>query len=328
HIRPHDTYFVAGALFHIALAVPIAYWLVGCKVVLANFEPARSLDLISREGVTHILCTGTIFKMLVDEMEARPKANKISLMFCGGAPVSPNLVRRAMKLFNAGVAQIYGQTEVTLMATYLYPEDYAKGLIAVDGTPEAKRMQSVGRAAPLCVARVVDNDMRTLRHGEVGEIALMSDAVMQGYANMPEQTAETIRNGWLRTGDLGFMDEDGYIHLVDRKKDMIITGGENVYSAEVELVLAQHPAIADAVVIGVPDSHWGELVTAIVVSAAGKPKDAEDIRNFCRQALAGYKVPKRVEFVEALPRLPTGKIAKGALRDQFWAGHDRRIHGN
>lgn len=326
-ITANDVYFVAGALFHIALAVPVAYWLVGCKVVLSNFEPTRSLGVIAREDVTHILCTGTIFKMLVDEMDARPQPNKLALMFCGGAPVSPQLVQRAMRLFNAGVAQIYGQTEVTLMGTYLYPEDYMRGFAAPPGSADEKRMKSVGRAAPLCIARVVDETMRPLAPGEVGEIAIMSDAVMLGYANMPSQTADTIRDGWLRTGDLGFMDEDGYLHLVDRKKDMIITGGENVYSAEVELVLAQHPAISEVVVIGVPDAHWGEAVTAIVVPAHGKTPDTEEIRGFCRQRLAGYKVPKHVEFIEALPRLPTGKIAKGKLREKYWVGQERQIHG-
>ena len=326
-IRPHDVYFVAGALFHIALAVPIAYWLAGAKVVLANFEPARSLDLISREGVTHMLCTGTIFKMTVDEMEARPKSTKIKLIYCGGAPVPPQLVRRAQKLFSCDVAQIYGQTEVTLMATYLYPEDYARALAAKPGTAEAKLTASVGRAAPMCVVRVLDKDWQTMPTGQVGEIAVCGDAVMLEYANMPELTAATVRDGWLRTGDLGYMDDDGYVFLVDRAKDMIITGGENVYSSEVELVLAQHPAVTEAVVVGMPDSHWGEAVVALVVCAPGKTPDPEELRAFCRQHLAGYKIPKRIEFRDAFPRLPTGKVAKGELREPFWVGHEKRIHG-
>lgn len=322
-----DVYFVAGALFHIALAVPIAYWLAGAKTVLANFEPAKSLDVISREGVTQMVCTGTIFKMLVDEMELNPRPTKMELMFCGGAPVSPQLVARAYKAFGCGVSQIYGQTEVTLMGTYLYPEDYEAGFTAAPDTHEARRLNSVGRAAPLCVARIVDEQMNPQPPGQVGEIVFMGDAVMLGYANMPEETADTVKDGWLRTGDLGYMDEDGYVYLVDRKKDMIVTGGENVYSSEVELVLAQHPDVSEAVVIGIPDDHWGEVVLALVVPLNDRVPDVDHIREFCRKKLAGYKVPKRVEFRDVFPRLPTGKIAKGQLRDEFWAGHERRIHG-
>jgi len=322
-----DVYLVAGALFHIAFAVPFAYWLAGGKVVITNFQPETALALIAREGVTQMVSTGTIFKMLIEAMERTPVQTRLRLMFCGGAPVSPEIVQRAAAAFHCRIAQIYGQTECTLMATYLYPHDYDAAFAAASGTPQAKRLHSVGRAAPMCLIGIVDGTMKEVAVGSVGEIAIRGDGVMLGYANMPEQTADTLRDGWLRTGDLGYMDDDGYVYLVDRKKDMIITGGENVYSQEVELALAAHADVAEAVVFGVPDPHWGELVFALVVPAGGSAPDPEALRAFCRERLAGYKVPKRVEFRDAFPRLPTGKIAKGELRKEFWVEGSRNIHG-
>lgn len=325
-INSTDIYLVAGALFHIALAVPIAYWIAGGKVVLTNFKPETALGIITREGVTQMVCTGTIFKMLIEAMERTPGPTKLRLMFCGGAPVSPEIVRRAMAAFRCRVSQIYGQTECTLMGTYLYPRDYEKAFAAEEGTPEAKRLHSVGRAAPLCLVRIINEDNHELPLGQVGEIAIRGDVVMLGYANMPEQTAETLKGGWLRTGDLGYMDADSYVYLVDRKKDMIITGGENVYSQEVELVLADHPAVSEVVVLGVPHEHWGEQVVALVVPLGGAKPDSEELRAFCRERLAAYKVPKQIEFRDGFPRLPTGKIAKGSLKKEFWASETKRIN--
>ena len=185
------------------------------------------------------------------------------------------------------------------------------------GSAAYARLQSVGRAAPANIVAVVDDDLRPVSPGTVGEIAVMGDNVMVGYWNKPELTAATLRNGWLLTGDLGRMDEEGYLYLVDRKKDMIITGGENVYTSEVELVLGDHPDVSECVVVGVPDETWGERVHAIVVLRDGASPRVEDIQIFCRGRLAGYKVPKTLEFRKELPKLPTGKIAKGALRDEF-----------
>ena len=243
------------------------------------------------------------------------------------APVSPLLVERARAAFDCEVAQIYGQTEVTLIGTYLYPAEYAAGFAAAPGEPAARRLGSVGRAAPLVVVRVLDDGANPLPPGEIGEIAFHGESVMLGYANKPALTAETVRDGWLRSGDVGWMDEDGFVYLVDRKKDVIISGGENVYSQEVELMLARHADISECVVIAVPDDHWGERVHALAIATPGAKPDAEAIRAFCRRNLAAYKVPKAIEFRADFPRLATGKIAKQALRDEFWAGYDKRIHG-
>jgi long-chain acyl-CoA synthetase len=326
-IQPDDVYYVAGALFHIALVVPFAFWMIGAKAVIGNFEPARSLRAISEEKVTHTIATGTIFKMLTEEMEARPLPTVLKLIWVGGAPVSPELVKRSRKQFGCDIGNIYGQTEVSLLATVLRQKDYDLGFAAPEGSREARRLQSVGRSAPMCSVRIVDDDMNTLPPETIGEIAVYGPTTMSGYANMPEATSDTLRDGWVRSGDLGTMDDDGYLYLVDRKKDMIITGGENVYSSEVELVLCRHPEVGEAVVIGLPDPHWGEAVLALVIPRPGARPEAEELRKFCRDHLAGYKVPKRIDFFEAFPRLPNGKIAKGQLRDQYWQDRDTRIAG-
>jgi acyl-CoA synthetase (AMP-forming)/AMP-acid ligase II len=322
-----DVYLVLGALFYIALVVPIGYWMAGAKVVIANFEAGRALDLVARHGVTQMLCTGTIFKLTVDEQEARPRdTGSLELVTCGGAPVSQQLVQRAEAALGCGVAQIYGQTEVTLMGTYLYPEEYVAARGAQPDEPAAAA-NSVGRAAPMVVVRVIGDDWAPLAPGEIGEIAFHGEAVMLGYSKRPALTAETIRDGWLRSGDIGYLDERGFVYLVDRKKDVIISGGENVYSKEVELMLESHPGVSECVVIGVPDDHWGERVHALVIPTPDAASDAEEIRAYCRENLAAYKVPKAIEFRADFPRLATGKIAKQVLREEYWAGEEKRIHG-
>ncbi len=327
-IGPEDVYLVLGALFYIALVVPIGYWMAGAKVVIANFEAGRALDLVERHGVTHMLCTGTIFKLTVDEQEARPRdTERLSLVTCGGAPVSQQLVKRARAALGCGVAQIYGQTEVTLMGTYLYPEEYVAAFAAEAGEVAAAPANSVGRAAPQVVVRVLDDDWAPLPTGSIGEIAFHGEAVMLGYSNRPELTAETVRDGWLRSGDIGYLDERGFVYLVDRKKDVIISGGENVYSKEVELMLQAHPDVSECVVIGVPDDHWGERVHALVIPMPDAASDPDEIRAYCRENLAAYKVPKAVELRADFPRLATGKIAKQVLREEYWAGEEKRIHG-
>ena len=324
-----NTYLVAGALFHIALVVPLGYWLVGGRTVIMNFEPARALELMARERVTNLVATGTILKMLVEEMEARPRDDvHLINMDTGGAPVAARTAERAMKAFGCTLAQIYGQTESALMATYLTPEEYSAGVGEVADEEARALLNSTGRAAPLCEVRAMDGDGQLLPPDAVGEIVVRGDNVMLGYWNKPELNAEALAGDWLRTGDLGYVTPRGHVHLVDRKKDMIITGGENVYTSEVELTLAEHEDIAEGVVIGIPDDHWGERVHAIVVAREGHVVDENQVREFCRARLAGYKVPKGVEVRDGLPRLPTGKIAKGNLREEYWRGLERRVHGS
>jgi acyl-CoA synthetase (AMP-forming)/AMP-acid ligase II len=327
-IDERSVYMLVGAMFHIVLAVPVAYWLVGARTVVMNFEPGRAIELMQREGVTNLIGTGTILKMLVEEMEARPReGTRLRNMDTGGAPVSAAIARRVIAAFGCTVAQIYGQTESTLMATYLWPEQYDAGLREGATADDFAALTSVGRRAPANLVGIFDDRGQSCPTGAVGEVCVRGETVMLGYWNKPELTAETIRDGWLRTGDLGWMDDRGQIHLVDRKKDMIITGGENVYSSEVELVLGDHPDVSECVVIGVPDAHWGERVHAILVPVQGRRADPGALAEFCRQRLSGYKVPKQFEIRESLPRMPTGKIAKGQLRREFWQGRDSLVQG-
>jgi acyl-CoA synthetase (AMP-forming)/AMP-acid ligase II len=216
----------------------------------------------------------------------------------------------------AAFTQAYGMTELGPVATLLTSEQHRAG----------EHLRSVGRAAAHAEVRVVDDEGNELPRGRVGEIVCRGANVMLGYWNKPEETAQALDGGWMRTGDAGSMDDDGYVYLVDRLKDMIITAGSNVYSTEVENVVASHPAIAACAVIGAPDAIVGERVHAVVVRRAGATVDAEEIRAHCRTRIAGYKVPGSFEFVDALPLAPSGKVLKQLLRRPYWEGLDRQIH--
>jgi long-chain acyl-CoA synthetase len=327
-IKHDDVYLAAGALFHIGVAAPFAFWMAGARCVVMNFEPARALDLIEQEGITKAVASGTIFKMLVDEQERNPRRLSMRRIDAGAAPVPLALVERAGRILGCAVGQIYGQTECCFTLTYLYPDDYRAGM-AVDATEQdRRRATSVGRAVPLSEVAVVDPvspGFDFLGHGQVGEVVARGPNVMVGYLNMPDLTAQTVVDGWLRTGDMGELDEHGYLYLRGRKKDMIISGGENVYAQEVELVLINHPAIEEVVVIGIPDDHWGEVVCAIITPRDAAAFDPEDVRSFCRGLLARYKVPKLVVLRDSMPRLSSNKIDKVALRSEY-VGADTQLH--
>jgi acyl-CoA synthetase (AMP-forming)/AMP-acid ligase II len=207
-------------------------------------------------------------------------------------------------------------TELSPVATVLGPADHE----------HPARRRSVGRAAPHAEVRIVGPDGRELPRGEAGEVVVRGGHVMRGYWNRPAETAEALRGGWMHTGDGGVMDADGYVHLTDRLKDMIITGGENVYSVEVENVLCQHPAVATAAVIGVPDQVYGERVHAVVVPTAGQTVTLDELRAFCADRIAGYKTPRSLEVVDALPISAAGKVLKRELRTPYWEGQERGVH--
>jgi acyl-CoA synthetase (AMP-forming)/AMP-acid ligase II len=323
-----DVYLRAGAIFHVGLFTPIAAWLTGARVVVTNFEARRALALLEEEGVTSLIAPGTILKLLVEEQERKARPLHLRLIIGGAAPLSASLAKRAVKAFGCEVAQIYGQTECTLMGTYLTTDDYCAGF-AENADANAKiRLESGGRASPSCAVAILDDNWRRLPSREVGEVALSGANVMQGYWRESELTAATLKDGWLRTGDIGYVDENGYVFLLDRKKDMIISGAENVYSVQVETVIAAHPDVAEVAVIGIPDAHWGELVTAIIVPRADNVLHQQAVIDFCRGKLAGYKIPKRVEFRADLPRGSGGrKIDKAALKREFWGETNRMVHG-
>lgn len=215
----------------------------------------------------------------------------------------------------------YGQTEAPASISYLTPaEHFVDGQLASDA-----RLASVGRPNPLVRVEIVGERGELLKQGETGEICVRGDLVMKGYYRAPDKTAETIVDGWLHTGDIGHLDRDGYLHITDRKKDMIISGGFNVYPSEIEQVIWAHPAVQDCAVIGVPDDKWGEAVKAVVELNAGQQVSAEELVALCKEKLGSVKAPKSVDFVAALPRSTAGKVLKKDLRERYWQGQQRRI---
>jgi long-chain acyl-CoA synthetase len=240
----------------------------------------------------------------------------------GGAPIYVEHLRNAIKAFGPVFAQIYGQGESPITITGLNAAEHARLLAAGDA-----RIGSAGTIRTDVEAHCVDENDRPLPAGQAGEIVVRGDVVMQGYWNNPEATAEAMRGGWLHTGDIGMFDDKGYLFLLDRAKDMIISGGNNVYPREVEEVIVQHPAVATAVVFGIPHEYWGEAVHAVVVCEPGQSLTADELIDYCGRNMAGYKKPKSVDFVEALPVSGYGKVMRREIRESYWKGHEGRIGG-
>lgn len=279
-------------------------------VVHADFDPAAVIDALD-SGVVNT----TLVPVMIQLCLAVPGADKreydaLRTISYGAAPMPEPLMVRALDVFGCELVQGFGQTEATSCITMLTGADH---ILARAGRPEL--LASVGRPLPGTQVRIVDPATGTEQPtGEVGEVVCQGPQVMSGYWNAPEQTAATVRDGWLRTGDAGYLDAQGYLYIRDRIKDMIVSGGANVYSVEVEQVAVTHPKVAEVAVIGVPDEHWGETVMAIVVPAPGETVTLDEIQQHCRQFIAGFKIPRRLEVVDTLPRNPSGKVLKHVLR--------------
>jgi acyl-CoA synthetase (AMP-forming)/AMP-acid ligase II len=248
----------------------------------------------------------------------------LSRIHYAGSPMPVELLKKALNIFgrfSCGFCQMYGQTESAPLITMLSPEDHV-----LEG-PEAlvRRLASAGRPVLDCEVRIVDDEGRDASPGETGEIITRSEATMIGYWRLPEQTAQKLKDGWLHTGDMGFFDQDGYVYIVDRRDDLIISGGKNIYPREVEEVLYQHPAIREAVVVGVPHEYWGEAVKAVISLHQGAEVSQEAIIRFCGERMASYKKPKSVEMWEELPKGSSGKILRRKVREEYWKGLDRKI---
>jgi long-chain acyl-CoA synthetase len=318
-----DVLLVIGPLFHVAGTAPLLSlaWLGATVVVQPAFDPAVALDLIERHGVTVTIPVPTMLAAVVDEQRARPRdVSSLRLLAHAGAPIATELVRRARETFpGVELAHCYGATETAPIVTCLPHEERE-----LDGP----RMGSCGPPVPGVDVRVVAADGSVLPPGEVGEVVVRGPNVMAGYWRQPEATAAALAGGWYHTGDLGYQDAEAHLFLVDRLKDMIVSGGENVYSVEVEDALARHPAVLEAAVFGIPDARWGEAVHAVVAVRSGQPVDglADELDRHCRQLIAGYKVPKQIELrVEPLPKSGPGKVLKRALRAPFWQHRDASI---
>jgi len=279
-----------------------------------SFDPLAVLDLLARAHVTNTWMVPTQIVMLVDALGERvPELPELRHVVYGGAPFAPAELRHSLEVFRPVLVQLFGQGETPMTATMLPAADHAAALAG--DRPE--RLASAGFVRPGMDVRVLDDDGKELPAGEVGEACVRGPAVMLGYWNRPEASAEALRDGWLHTGDLGRFDEHGYLFLLDRAKDLIISGGSNVYAVEVEAALADHPAVREVAVVGLPDRTWGEVVTAVVVSEPAAD-DAPDIEaaltEHCAVTLAGYKRPRRYRFVDSLPRNAYGKVLKRDLR--------------
>jgi long-chain acyl-CoA synthetase len=312
-------------MFHLAdAAMIIGVTMVGgTHVVVPFFSPEGVATAILEQGVTDVVLVPTMFSMLWEHAAAhRVDFQTVRTVTYGASPISEALLRRTMEMFpNAGFRQAYGQTELSPIATYLTPEFHR---IAEDGK---SYLRSAGRSVIGVDVMIADEAMNERPLGEVGEIVVRSPGAMLGYWNMPELTRETLVDGWVRTGDAGYIDEEGFVYLVDRVKDMIVSGGENVFSAEVENALSAHEHVVECAVIGVPDDRWGERVHAIVRLRGEVGICHDDIIAHCKTLIAGYKCPRTVEFrSEPLPLSGAGKILKTELRKAYWPEDGRRIN--
>lgn len=322
-IVPSDVYMLTGQMFHIPVALALNYMAHGAPVVLINFEAQLALEVIAEERVSAFLGITTMLNwmMAVDGFDRYDIASLRNIQY-GGGPMPATVVRAALEAFPCTLIQGYGQTEGMTM-TFLNQEDHAR---AVAGDHE-ERLASCGREGFNTRILVADEQGRPVpKDGKTaGEIIVRSEANMLGYWRAPELTAQTLRNGWMWTGDVAVWDSEGYVFIVDRAKDMIISGGENIYSTQVEAAIHSHPAVLEAAVIGIPDDEWGEAVHAVVVLKPGMEATEQDIIDAARAQLASYQKPRSVVFAESLPKAPTGKILKRDLRDALWSGRDRKV---
>ena len=292
------------------------------QVVLPAFDELSLLQTVQAERVNEMFLVPTMIKRLIEHPRfAEFDLSSLRNLFYGASAIDEVLLTQAMAaLPGVGFSQAYGMTELSPTIAVLPPADH------LPGPHQAQRLRSAGRAVAIAEIRIVDPEDHELPPGQIGEICARGPMVMQGYWNKPRETEAALKGGWMHTGDGGYLDDAGYLYVVDRIKDMIVTGGENVYSAEVENALAQLPAVSMSAVIGVPDDRWGERVHAVIVLREGMAADEAAVIAHCKTLIAGYKCPRSVEFRTELPLSPAGKLQKFVLREAYWAGKRRRIN--
>ncbi len=289
-------------------------------VVLAEFDPPKVFDAVENRGVTRFFIVPAALQMLLNHPAcAQTDFSRLKYILYGAAPIPLELLRQCIAMFGAGFIQAYGMTETTGTVCMLPPEDHS-----AEGN---ERMRSAGKPLPGVEFEVRGKAGQALPTREIGELYTRSSNNMLGYWKLPEATASTMNtDGWIATGDVGYLDEDGYVFIYDRAKDMIISGGENVYPAEVESGIYGHPDVLEVAVIGVPDDKWGEAVKAVCVPKPGCQVDPNSVIAWARERLASFKVPKTIDVIPALPRNPSGKILRRELREPYWAGRERQVN--
>lgn len=311
-------------VFHLAAGVAVIATTLagGTHLPLQAFDPVRVLEVLVAQQASDVLLVPTMIQMLLDHPSFTPASlSRLQRILYGASPINESTLARIQSAApHVAFFQAYGMTEVSCAATVLRPEDHLA---------EARRRgkhRSAGTAIAGVKIQIVEPGGQPLARGEVGEIAVKGPGVMLGYWRQPQQTEQAVRDGWMHTGDGGWLDDEGYVHIVDRLKDMIVSGGENVYSAEVESVLATHPAVGQCAVIGVPDACWGERVHAVVVLKPQQVATSEELFEHCRSRIAGYKCPRSIDFRSTpMPLSAAGKILKNVLRESYWSERDRNV---
>jgi long-chain acyl-CoA synthetase len=318
-----DVFLGLQPLYHAVRPFFFPCWMRGaCQVIVSRFDPDIAFPIIEKEKVTVIKTVPTILVRMVSDPSIRERyLSSLRTIIYGASPMPVERLKDALKIFGPILVQNYGQTEAAMTVCLLRKEDH----IAEGNPRKVARLASIGRPYSFVEVKIVDDNGNEVLPGEVGEVIVHGEHQMMGYLNMPDETSAALKNGWVYTGDIGRRDEEGFIFLLDRKKDMIISGGLNIYPGEVEQVLYQHPAVMEAAVFGVPDDRWGEAVTAAVAFKPGMWASQEELLAFCKERLPGFKKPHRIYIKDNLPKGSAGKISRKALAEPFWAGRDRRI---
>jgi long-chain acyl-CoA synthetase len=316
-LRTDDIGLAVAPLFHVAgCHTYMALLARGCTVhVLPSFEPTKTMEALKATEATVTLLVPAMITALLHALEQDQNNFKLRLMVYAGAPMPEELLKAAINRFGQIFFQIYGLTETSVL-TCLTVKDHE----------DLRVLGSAGREMFGSEIKIIDFEGQETEPGTIGQVIARGDKISTGYWDAPEETAAVIKDRWFQTGDMAYRDKDGYLFLKDRKKDMMVSGGENIYPIEIENVLYQIPAILEAAVIGIPDDRWGERVVALVHLKLGQTIGAEEIISFCRGKLAGYKCPKTINFMGPFPRTASGKIKKNELREPYWAGFDRKIH--
>jgi long-chain acyl-CoA synthetase len=322
-----DKHVMILPLFHVAGGSFLwAFFYAGASNFIMPqraFDPAATLQAIEGEKATdiHIVPTQLVAMLALPNLE-RYDLRSLKRIWYAASPMPTEILRKGMEIFGPIFMHAYGQSESGPNVTFLPKRDHQ----VLDKPLEEQRvLASCGRPCIGVHVRIVDEKDNDVKPGEVGEIVAKSKSIMVEYWHKPDETRDVMVDGWLHTGDMGYYDKHGYVYIVDRKKDMIISGGENIYPREVEEILYRHPAIEEVAVIGIPDSYWVERVHAVIVLKRGAGATEEEIIGFCKQYLAHYKAPKSVEFADSLPKNPQGKILKREIRERYWAGLDKRV---
>ena len=321
--RPAERLLVVMPLYHSGAALSLFAQIAtgGNLTVMAEFHPARCVRALDEDDIAIAnFVPAMIQAMLVSVPDVRDRSYpNLRVMTYGASPIAESTLRDAMEVFHCDFYQAYGMTEICL-ATVLGPNDHRRALAGKPGL-----LLSAGRPMLATEVRIVDDNDNEVSRGSTGEVLVRGPQLMKGYWNLPDDTTAALRGGWMHTGDAGYLDEDDFLYVSDRVKDMVVSGGENIYPREIENVIFLMPEVADVAVIGVPDETWGEAVKAIIVVAPNSTLAEADVNAWCRGRLAGFKCPKSVDFLDVLPRNPSGKVQKTTLRERYWSGKTRMV---